>query len=307
MSYQERQHTLDRLYETEWRAWYASLSYGERATLRAQGMSQPWVERKKFGTAQEGRDEADLQERLPELARHDVTPDVEIEAREAAQEVDGEKVRQELRNRHFHFFAMFMGTGCEQYERLRLRAVIMLKHAAPRVLPRYGLVNGGVIAEIKRLRSGLSVVVRHEYLPLSDVLGSAAEEDEIEGAAELHLDVRAFRLLRFGEFCEEIAKVSRSLDQWAKAATAWIRRTKPKEIAGMGASQTAVARKFGEQRATVSAREIRVVEQPLKDAGMHGYHLLGGTKSDSHRAACAKAQKGNTNRRDGEERKRREN
>jgi hypothetical protein len=304
MGYKDIQSSLDRAYEAQWHEWYASLSYGERASLRALGLHKAQVEKKQFGGGQEARDEADLQERLPELARHDLTPHEEMARREDAALVDAEQVRQEIWNRHFHLFAMFMGTGVEQFDLLRLRSVIMLKHAAPEVLGRFGLVNGGALKMIKRLRAGLGVVVMHEYVPLCDILNEAGEEDELAGAHELHLDVRAFRLLRFGGFCEEIGKRSRTLDQWAKNAIAWIRRTKPKEIAGLGASQTAVSRKFGEKRATVSAREIRVVEEPLKQAGVRGYHLLGGTKSDSHRQACVKAQQGNTSRAEGERRKR---
>ena len=302
------QARMDRRYESEWWKWVSSLSPGERAGLVAMKMIKPVVERpRKHGSATM-RDEQDAQTRFEETASHSITPDAEICAAEIADELDADEwaeiVRQRLRNRHFHFFAMFIGTGVEQFNLLKLRSMIMLRHAAPRLLDRFGLIKGAVSIEMRRLRSSVGWYDGYDYIPLGDVLSSAAEEDETEAAAALHLDVRAWRLLRFGEFCEEIAEDSRTLDAFAKNAAAWLRRSKPKEIAGLGNGQIDHSRKFGEKWATTSAREKRVVEAPMIEAGMKGYHGLGGTKTDAHRKACSEAQKGNTNRRDGEARRR---
>lgn len=312
-SYTATQSRLDREYAEAWREWERSLSSGELAALRARGLDGPALEKLKFGAAKDADEGRTLQERLPELARHDRTPYVELaEAEDRAEQADEQvtcAVWARVRNRHFHLFAMFMGTGVEQYSLLHLRAVIMLRCAAPHLLARYGLANGAATVEIRRLKAKTRTIAGlHDYVPLGDVLGGVAEEDEVAMGTEMALTVRALRLMRFGEFCEEIAArtCAASLDQWAKNAVTWIRRTMPDEIGGLGESQTAIARKGGEQRATVSAREIRLVEEPMRAAGAQGYHLLGGTKSDTHRKRCAAAQKGNTNRRDGEERKRRE-
>jgi len=308
-NYRDRQARMDRDYEEAWRRWFYSLTYGERAMLKASGLDRPRVEKAGWG-AEEARDLEDAKLRFEETASHERTPVAEIETIEHELELGAgermERGRQELRNRHFHLFAMFMGTGVEQYELLRLRAVIMLRHAAPRLLPRYGLVNGSVQRELQRLRARLMAIGDHDYLPLADVLSAGAEEDEIAAAAELGVDVRAFRLLRFGEFCEEIAELTRqpSLDQWAKNVACWIRRTKPAELKGLGESQTDYSRKFGERRATVQAREKRVVEAPIKASGEPGYRLIGGLKSETHRRRCAAAQRSNTNRRNAERRRR---
>lgn len=316
-SYQAEQ---DKVYQRAWHEWLRSqASYGVRARLKAggaegskvKGMDKPWVERRGFVEGSETREqhEEDMA-RLDDLASHDRTAVVEIGEREVEPQDgetrrrgDEEREKQRLRNRHFHFFAMFMGTGAEQFELLKLRCIILLRHAAPYWLAHFGLINGSVIKEMRKLRAGFKVQGSgFDYIPLGDVLSGAVEQDEEDAAHELGLDVRAWRLVRFGEFCAEIGKQSKTLDQFVRNGAAWLRRTKPQEIEGLGRTQTALAAKLGQTRAAQSAREIVKVEGPQKAAGMKGYHG-GGTKTPSHRRKCARAQRGNTNRADGERRK----
>lgn len=71
-----------------------------------------------------------------------------------------------------------------------------------------------------------------------------------------------------------------------------------------GVSLTSVGARIGEGRATTRERKKRMVEKPLKKAGMKGFKGLGGARSDQHRERCAQAQKGNQSRAKGEQRKR---
>jgi hypothetical protein len=82
---------------------------------------------------------------------------------------------------------------------------------------------------------------------------------------------------------------------------AMTRRIKPEYLGAMTAEE--VAWLLGETKASESAREIRVVEDKLRQWGVFGFHGLGGTKSEAARGNCAKAAKGNTNRRAGARRK----
>lgn len=90
---------------------------------------------------------------------------------------------------------------------------------------------------------------------------------------------------------------------WAafKNLLAVVRRVNPSYLDGV--SQTELGILLNETRAAPSAREIRVVEGLLKRWGVAGFHLLGGTKSETARERCAEAQRGNQNRRLGKKQK----
>ncbi len=172
---------MDAEYESEWWKWVSKLTPGQRAELRSKGLIKPWVERAKPGGGwEDNREEQDAKTRFEETAAHEVTPVQVIVAAEIERRLKPAKraalERQRLQNRHFHLFAMFMGTGVEQFDLLKLRVIIMLRHAAPLWLAKYGLMNGCVDREMGRLRRGLNVALRpQDYIPLCDVLGSEAE------------------------------------------------------------------------------------------------------------------------------------
>ncbi|MEO0446188.1 MAG: hypothetical protein AAF191_08945 [Verrucomicrobiota bacterium] len=88
---------------------------------------------------------------------------------------------------------------------------------------------------------------------------------------------------------------------------AFVRRVRP--LALKGISETDVAVILGEGRkgrATVQAREKRVVERLQRTWGILGYQALGGTKGHSVRLALARAATGNSSRREGARRRHRE-
>lgn len=77
---------------------------------------------------------------------------------------------------------------------------------------------------------------------------------------------------------------------------AFCRRVDPERVSKI--SQKTWAWLFGETRAATSAREKRVVEEPaVRELGIRGYHLLGGTKTEEARRKYSQAQMGNHNRR----------
>lgn len=240
---------------------------------------------------------------LARLEVHEETPPAERrQARRAA-----------VLARQLLLFGEFVAVGVEELDVLKIRALIMLRSCAPELLKeRFHLTPERAILLEKRLLKGLHwTLLQMEWVPLGFTLCSplvdrhraAVDDDEDECARELGLDVRGLRLLRFNEFCVKIADTCATIDDFAKTLSALMRRVKTEFIAGLGESQAAQARKFGETRATVSAREKRKVEAPVKAQGQRGFKLLGGVKSEGHRAACKLAQKGNTSRRTGEERK----
>ena len=83
--------------------------------------------------------------------------------------------------------------------------------------------------------------------------------------------------------------------QALKNLLAAVRRVRPELLQGISATQLGVI--LGETKAAVSAREIRQVEDIMKRWGVTGYQGFGGAKSETARAASAKAAKGNRNRR----------
>lgn len=112
------------------------------------------------------------------------------------------------------------------------------------------------------------------------------------------------RLRLYREFLDYLLAGCTQLSEVTAKLLAIGRRVRPESMERFGISQVAVSRKVDKRRATISAREIRCVEKPLIKSGAKGYQVLGGNKSISHREKCRKAQKGNTNRKDGERRKR---
>lgn len=148
----------------------------------------------------------------------------------------------------------------------------------------------------------------HEYLtrqvPLADLMGSPALPDEEEAAEAGRRTVADVRLRHFRSFLEFLVVGCRQVDEVTLKVLAIVRRVRPELLSELGVSQSAVARKIGEKRATTSAREKRVVETLMVAGGARGFHLLGGTKSESHRDKCRAAQRGNGNRRKAEELKR---
>lgn len=144
-------------------------------------------------------------------------------------------------------------------------------------------------------------------------LMSASTHEEQEISVMMEQQVRDFRsefeaiervkLIHFRQFLEFMTQGCRQVTDVTRKVVAIARRVRPELLRELGMSQVEVSRKFGEQRATTSAREKRVVERTLKSNGTKGYQLLGGVKSATHRENCRKAQQGNTNRRSAEERK----
>lgn len=126
---------------------------------------------------------------------------------------------------------------------------------------------------------------------------------EVLGKLCGHLD----RLRRhdFTVAMELFCRDARSIQEVAKRVATTMQATMPGLLKEhFGVSLTSVGGRMGEGRATTQARKKRMVEEPLKRAGMKGFKGLGGARSDQHRERCAQAQKGNHSRAKGEQRKR---
>lgn len=145
-----------------------------------------------------------------------------------------------------------------------------------------------------------------EHVGMADLFPadlSAAEEelDEVMIARveDYHRAYRSIEGVRAQHYRDFIDFAARGARQWKDVTAnllALARRVRPESLATLGMGQSEVARKLGETRATTSAREKRTVERPLKANGTKGYHMLGGTKSEAHRAKCRQSQEGNKNR-----------
>jgi hypothetical protein len=154
-----------------------------------------------------------------------------------------------------------------------------------------------------------AVQVAHweQQMPLADLMGEESTEEEEAFADAMNMPVEDVRVMYFRKSLEFFCRGRTQVGQVTTAVLSFVRRFRPDLLTAMlgkGSSQVMMSRKLDEQRATTSAREKRVVEQPLKDAGIRGYKGTGSTKSEEHRDKCRQAQRGNTNRRDGERRKR---
>lgn len=125
-------------------------------------------------------------------------------------------------------------------------------------------------------------------------------------AGELKGELHDLRVRDFTVAMQLFVGGARDPEEVTRRVLAVIRRVKPELIREhFGLSQADVSRRLGERRATTQAREKRIVEKPLKQAGVSGYKLAGGARGEQHRERCAAAQKGNTNRAEGERRRRR--
>jgi len=147
-------------------------------------------------------------------------------------------------------------------------------------------------------------------LSLGDLLQGGATADEEDAARERGISVRQLRLEWYRNWMIYMAHGARSESEVARRVVALIRPAAPELLMALvGArspkevSQAAVARRFGETRAAVQAREKKWFERPQVAAGVHGYKGLGGARSEGHREACKQAQLGNQNRRQGTRRR----
>lgn len=122
--------------------------------------------------------------------------------------------------------------------------------------------------------------------------------EKVEWYHRTYRSIEVVRAEHYRSFIDYIARGCTQVKQVAANLLTLSRRVRPESMKALGISQVEVSRKLGERRATTSAREKRLVETPLKANGSRGTHLLGGTKTEEHRAKCRVAQKGNTNRRD---------
>lgn len=123
--------------------------------------------------------------------------------------------------------------------------------------------------------------------------GDAAELHELR---ELVKSLRKTRADYYRDFLAWHTSGCRHERDVVKKFVAIVRRVKPELLAKFGKTQADVARKTGETRAAVSAREKRVYEKPLISAGARGV-LGNGARGATTSARCAKAAKGNKNRR----------
>lgn len=142
-----------------------------------------------------------------------------------------------------------------------------------------------------------------EPLTMADLFETPATEAELSEAERQEVDVRELRLFYFRLFIDYQVKGCKTVDDVLRKLLAFARRFRPESLREFGLSLTDVARRVGKSKANIHAGEKRLVERLLKASGARGFHALGGQKSESHRAKCSAAQRGNTNRRDGEIRK----
>jgi hypothetical protein len=146
---------------------------------------------------------------------------------------------------------------------------------------------------------------REKRMPMSDLFPAEEEEADVEeDAAEVQELREAVQMLRrrradyYRDFLAWHVKGCRHERDVVKKLVAIARRVAPKMLDQFGLSQADVSRKFNETRAATSAREKRVYERPLREAGARG--ILGnGARGAGTSAKCAKAAKGNENRKRG--------
>lgn len=129
-------------------------------------------------------------------------------------------------------------------------------------------------------------------LPLRDALSFDAWKKRQLDDEEIQARLEAWEV-----FCSYVFQGGAIRNPWLafKHFLAAVRRASPSYLNGI--SQTELALILKETKASPSAREKKVVEEIMKRFKMLGYHLLGDTKSETTRARCSKAQRGNGNRR----------
>lgn len=124
------------------------------------------------------------------------------------------------------------------------------------------------------------------------------DADEVVDVEELRQIIRQLQLTRldyFRLFVAYLCKDCRQEMDVTKRVVAIVRRVSPHLLQQFGITQPAVGRKFGQSRAAVSTREKALVEKPLKLSGARGI-LSNGARGEKTRRACARAAKGNQNR-----------
>ncbi len=124
------------------------------------------------------------------------------------------------------------------------------------------------------------------------------DEDEIANVEELKQTIRALKLSRleyYRLFIAYLCKGCRQEIDVSKRVVAIIRRVRPDLLEQFGITQPAVGRKFAQTRAAVSTREKALVEKPLRASGAKGF-LSNGARGEATSRACARAAKGNHNR-----------
>ncbi len=131
-----------------------------------------------------------------------------------------------------------------------------------------------------------------------DESAAVLDSDQVDDIEELRQMIRGLqrsRLDYFRLFLAYFCKGCRQEIDVTKRVLAVVRRVNPALLVQFGLSQADVGRKFGETRASVSAREKSRVERPLKACGARGI-LSNGARGQATSRACARAAKGNQNR-----------
>jgi hypothetical protein len=323
-SYRYRQSQKDREYVAAYAKMWKELPVYQRVAMREAGLEVPHFDDLKdhlsalpaAGEQERARQRKALRMKRLKLARKNGGAGVVSLSEDAAdsavshetavdvlEPLDGEETaataKTDVAAWQFLLMGRFICEGAEDFDTTKIRALIMLRTMAPDVLwSRFAIRANEALKLEEKLRNGQPWYFRNTpYMPLSELVAGNANAAEAEAAAELGLGFMEFRALRIGEFCDLIGDMAGGgLDAFVKTLASMLRRVKAGYVSGLGDSQTALGGKFGEGRATQQAREKRTIEEPLRAAGMLGFHLGGGTKTGGHRDRCAKAQRGNRNR-----------
>jgi hypothetical protein len=134
------------------------------------------------------------------------------------------------------------------------------------------------------------------YISLSDLMRS-----DLDTGADLDAHLMEVRLATFRDLMRFVFQDGGvcNIDLAFKNFVAVVNRSAPEYLEESGITKADLARIWGETRAATSAREIRMVEKPLKAAGAKGFQLIGGHKSMATRERCRQSAMGNQNRRGG--------
>lgn len=137
------------------------------------------------------------------------------------------------------------------------------------------------------------------YISLADLLKS-----DLDTGADLDQHLMEVRLATFRDLMRYVFQDGgvTNLDLAFKNFVAVVNRSAPEYLDESGITKADLAKIWGETRAATSAREIRMVEKPLKRAGAKGFQLIGGHKSMETRERCRQSAMGNQNRRGGKRR-----
>lgn len=329
-SYRDRQSAHNREYLNAWVDFMKTASPEQRAAMREAGLMEASFDSMKdhlaalpsLSESDRAKERRRLQKkRMDEKRKHGgagivaltddaastavdtLTPLDYLLAKTETAEEGGEDI--ELATWHFLLLGRFVCAGVEDVDTLKIRVLIVLRTMAPDVLAdSFGIRAHQALRMEQKLRGAQAHYFRTvPYMPFSEFVTGERHEGEDMAAGEMGLSRMAFRALKIGQLCEKIAGKCRDLDIFVKTLASMYRRAKGDYIQGLGESQTDFGRKFDEVRATVQIREKTKIEEPLKEAGMKGFHLMGGTKTEEHRARCQKAQRGNDNRKAGKMRK----